>query len=573
VDLSFSKTVILAGDFQLAEQVCSRLRKPGVYLPLIEAPCVRLFHFNKNCIFVGNAIRALRPKTLIFLKVLPEVVAKMRELFPDLNPLLIEQFDENLLGKHLELNRKPVGLEDLKQSLSSVFTGNLFVVEGESNINSIIAANLSIAHGGRVLSIPEVSEDEIDSLKEEFREWSNSKQTLEADQCRDRVLDFLKSRLPTGFIAASGVNSVSFVTRGVPYGMLPFNCPTTHYFSFSLLGLNVLTGMLKSQENFRCPVAVLIDPALVGVSEFEKLRQIFGKAGYYLRNAFKEAATIKAATYLVEHLPSDFIFFSTHCDEVKGKRILEKYPDADGKEHTICYDFTVSFSYNATSNLVETLEFHSPVSLDGISWRDKEKKKTINAGKLMADFIQYNRAKEKLPDERQYLSITDCDKIRHSSALGMSDGNYFPMPQVVGSYHYPLVFNNACSSWHTLATNFGCGHTSIYIGTSINILDSIAFDVATKFSHAITSGKDVGISLFRAQKDYIAKFGYAPYLMHGYLYMKLKNPNDGQRQARVLQRLEYGIHANEQIGNGNQDAAVFLKQELNSFQNRNTAVR
>jgi hypothetical protein len=200
VELSFSKTVILAGDFELSEQFCSRLRKPGVYLPVIDAPCGRLFHFNKNCVFVGNAIRALRPKTLLFLKVLPEVVAKIRELFPDLNPLVIEHFDENLLGKHLDLNRKQVSLEDLKQSSASAFAGNLFAVEGESNISSVIAANLAIAHGGQVLSIPEVSEDEIDSLKEEFRVWSNSNQTLEKDQCRDTVLGFMKNRLPANFI-------------------------------------------------------------------------------------------------------------------------------------------------------------------------------------------------------------------------------------------------------------------------------------------------------------------------------------------------------------------------------------
>ena len=44
--------------------------------------------------------------------------------------------------------------------------------------------------------------------------------------------------------------------------------------------------MLKSKSLYRSLIAVLIDPALVGQSEFEFIGKVLGEAGYVLRQAF-----------------------------------------------------------------------------------------------------------------------------------------------------------------------------------------------------------------------------------------------------------------------------------------------
>src|SRR5208283_4665213 len=129
---------------------------------------------------------------------------------------------------------------------------DLFVVEGEFDVSHVIAANLAVAHNGRVIPIAEVLDDEVDFLKEKSRTWSNGLPD-EKKQAREAVMQFARARLPVWLLNSSDAKSISFITRGVPYGVLPFHCPSTHYFSFPLLGLSVLSGMLKSQAHVRCP--------------------------------------------------------------------------------------------------------------------------------------------------------------------------------------------------------------------------------------------------------------------------------------------------------------------------------
>jgi hypothetical protein len=100
----------------------------------------------------------------------------------------------------------------------------------------------------------------------------------------------------------------------------------------------------------------------------------------------------------------------------------------------------------------------------------------------------------------------------------MHDFAYCPMPQVVGGYMHPVVFNNTCSSWREFASRYGCSGASVYVGTSLDVLDSLARKVAVSFARAVAIGKTVGYAIFRAQKEFIPQLGYTPYLMHGYLF-------------------------------------------------------
>lgn len=342
--MRFSKTVIVAGDADLAEEACALLRKQGIYLPVIEAPMVRLVEygvFANDCVRVANAVRALKPKSLLFLRVCAEVVSEFHRRFPDLEPIVLDALEGSAFVKSVKHNNTPIHYQDLLVHHELDYASNLFVVEGVFGLSHVIAANLAVLHGGRILPIVSVSKSEGETLKTQFHVWSNNphEQRIEA---KEFILRFAKARLPKELLNSSVVESISFVTSGFPYGILPFPCPTTHYFEFPLLGLSVLSGMLKSQDMFRCPVAVLIDPNLVGESEFQTLRQSLGSAGYHLRAAFGNQATAQDATYLCDHLPSDLIFFSTHCGEVKGRRVVEKFPDRNGQPHVICYDLAVS---------------------------------------------------------------------------------------------------------------------------------------------------------------------------------------------------------------------------------------
>jgi hypothetical protein len=186
---------------------------------------------------------------------------------------------------------------------------------------------------------------------------------------------------------------------------------------------------------------------------------------------------------------------------------------------------------------------------------------------LMEDFVQHTRANKETSNERKIISNVESKNMKGFEALRMSDGNYFPIPQMVGGFHYPVVFNNACSSWRSQSLEFGCNGASVYVGTATDVLNPVAVVVASSFVKAVTSGKSVGIALFRSQKSFTEQFGYTPYLMHGYLYTNLANPPSRSSNPRVVERLISAIEAAKRLPNSNKHTAAvnFLEQELLGF--------
>ena len=576
MNVTLSKIAIIAGDAELAEQVCSRLRTRGEYLPLIEAPMLRLVEygvFDQDCSRVRNVIRNLGVRTILCLKVPAEVLTKLCDGIPNFNWVTLDAFDEACLAKHVRMNRLATKYQNLILKDAAHCTKDVFVIEGEMSLATVIGANLASAHGGRIAFVSAPTEDDLDLLKEEWRLWSNGsfEERLEA---KNALVGFLHSRLPAGLISSRAIKSVSFITEGLPYGLLPFTCPTTHFFSFPLLGLGVLAGMLKSQSLYRSLIAVLIDPALVGQSEFESLGRILGEAGYVLRHAFGRNATAKFASYLTAYLPSDLIFFSTHCGEVKGQRVVERFPDRQGNLHTICYERVLSGFHSPTEETddhFEIMVMKRWISIDGVDWSDDARKEEIGAGDLLKDYIDYERNMDRSTKKPDLISVTDSGRVSDSDSLGMhGDLSYLPMPHTVGGYHHPIVFNNACSSWRALASRFSFGGASVYVGTTTDILGtSVGVATANKFVRDITLGHAAGAALHRAQKSLTAELGYTPYLMSGYLYTRLDKPPVRQRESRAALRILDAIKAAQREPPSPARSGIlrFLKDELREFAN------
>jgi len=202
--------------------------------------------------------------------------------------------------------------------------------------------------------------------------------------------------------------------------------------------------------------------------------------------------------------------------------------------------------------------------MDDVDWNDDAGKEKIKAGDLLEDFINYARAHKEGSESRQFLGNIETVKVNGFEGLQMADGIYLPVHEDIGACHYPVVFNNACCSWRTLATNFGCSGAAVYIGTGTDVNSFLATDVASSFAKSVTSGKCVGVSIFRALKDYPAQLGYTPYLMHGYFYTKLNNPNPRQSHRQVCNRCLYAIRAASRLPETRhkQFIIAFLRQEL-----------
>ena len=90
------------------------------------------------------------------------------------------------------------------------------------------------------------------------------------------------------------------------------------------------------------------------------------------------------------------------------------------------------------------------------------------------------------------------DRVVGSAALKMFDHNLLIMPKPLADNGTPIVINNACASWHRLASNMAYGNARAYIGTLHPVTPFEAEVVVTKllekhsdklFPHALWSAQ------------------------------------------------------------------------------------
>ena len=577
VKFSFSKIAIVAGDGELAEQVCAHFRSQRIYLPIFEAPLKRFVEygvFTNDCLRIANAIRLLRSKAILLLGCEKDVIIELKQLLPQSNLLEFNSFDERALSKIPGF--KAAGSQKIVDFSpeDDIPIGHIIAVEDVDSLSKVICRNLATAFDGYIVIIPKATREDADIAHDYLRMWASGSHDLDRNNAKNALLSLVKRRLSK--LTSVRVKSISFITKGIPYGIHPFNCPTTHYFHFPLLGLNIIKGMMKSFFSYlRCTAAYLVDPKELPVSELEDLRKILLSRGFIVRESFDRNAKVREVDYSTQFLPLDFIFYSTHCGEVNGKRIKEKFLTSDSEEHIVIYDQATSFAPEPGADMVEVLNLVRWVSLDGVDWHDNKGKDRINAGDIINQYIEKRRKSKTGNDDRTIIETFDIGKVKYSDALKMSDFSFIPMPTDLGNHRYPIVFNNACSSWRELAIRFANAGASIYIGTSTDIPNAVAIDIVTKYTRLLATGRSLGYSLFNAQKSYISQLEYTPYLMHGNLFTKCVSIGSREKNARYFfKELTRAIRnwdkktataQSQEIKTNSKKVVTFLKKEKEDF--------
>jgi hypothetical protein len=525
--MKLSKIVVIATDAHLAEQVCGRFRSPRTYLVAIEMPKERLVEYGvykNDCIRVANIVEAVEPDYVLFLGCSDAALRAVQAHFDDSRKVIaLNAFDESALNVLPGFRSKRVSASAWDGRAPC--RGEVIVVEETNTVASVIAENLAVAQSALLHVMPAPTADVLDASADHLRDWAEL-DGIKREEAKSKLMETIRTRI--GPLADVTPSCISFFTQGIPYGVHPFRCPTTHFFSKHLVGISVVTGLLKSlMLKLRSPVVVLIDPGRTEKSEFDSLRGTFGKRGYLIRRAFKEAASVTKSRYLTEYMPCDYIFYSTHCGERPGRRITELFTTDDGREHEITYDILRDAAPSPTPGIIEVHSFQRPISLDGVQWDDPVGKQRIGAGEILKQFIKVTRENRADPRKMRIKASSESPPIRASDSLGMYDGAYRPVPQIVGGYHMPVVFNNACSSWREFAMEYASGGAAVYIGTSVPVLDSVAQKVSTKFAASVVGGRAAAPSLYQAQQSFIEDNGYAPYLMHGFAFTKIQPPPVG----------------------------------------------
>lgn len=578
-----SKICIISSNAELSEEISSHFRKRGEFIPIFDFPdkippqnSVMYGEFSNECIKTTNLIQLLSPRKVLVISAPIEIKNEIEKRIAADNLLILDRYDLDSISSITGFNHKKYNLNSHIVSSGSVNNDNFVAFEQnpDNELATVIAKNLAVAEKAKVIILPEANLSDTEEIKELFREWMNSIDGMDRQNAIDAIIIKLKERIENYDLTSA--KSVSFVTRGIPYGFLPFKFPTTHYFSHRILCIQILLGVLKGLVPFLNNTSVyLCDPNEFDHSETEEIAKLFSQSHYVVKKAYGKGATANDVRYSTEYLPIDFIFYSTHCGEIKGRKITERFYSPDGKEHIVCYDSVASFAPDLNSDLIQVTELKRWISLDNVLWTDNKGKKEIEAGKLLEEYIKYIKNRSTEQQIEDIIKTDDTGIVKHSDVLKMYDFNFIPIFHQIGGNRHTIVFNNACSTWRELAVRFSIAGSSVYIGTTIDILNPIAIEVSSKFTKFILEGKSVGFSLYNAQKEHVKSYGYSPYIMHGYIFTKPKQTNPKKKTAdKFYKNLSREAHhwkrylennTNEELKNNAARIVTFLDSEIKSF--------
>lgn len=582
--IKFSKICIISADAYLAEEVAAHFRKPEEFLLFFDMRNGTIPHedslmygeFSNECTKITNIIQHINPERVVLLGCPTEFIKEVEKRISKNKILILEEYDLALISSLKGFNSSKYDLDPHIITSESLGNKNIIAIEEspENAMAAVVAKNLAIAENAKIIFLPKARRVDAEEIKELFRKWMNSDDDLVRFSSKEEIFSKIQERLKSCDLTSA--KTVSFITRGIPYGILPFRFPTTHYFSHKLLCVQILMGVLKSSlPSLQTTSIYLCDPNEFDHSETEEVAKMFVRNKYVVKKAFGENATAHDVHYSSEHFPFDFIFFSTHCGGCKGEEITERFYSSDGKEHIVCYESVVTFKPELSSELVQVTELHHWISLDGVAWTDDKGKKEINAGNLIEEYFKYKKDRTAEEKKKDLLKVTDTGIVKHSDALQMNDFPFMPMFHQIGGYMHPVVFNNACSTWGELSVRFAIAGTSIYIGTTVDIPNPVAVEVATKFSKFILKGMTAGHSLYNAQREHIISNGYTPYLMHGYIFTKPKQtiPRNHivdkfiKNLSREIDQWEKYIEntSQEELRSNATHIVSFLKNQLQNF--------
>lgn len=534
-----SKTIVFGDHPQLLAKVSSLFSKKNTYLPVIDGPRMSREDAMSEIVRRYNVAARIQPSVIIFAELSPKTCDKFEGYFP---PKIVHRITkvDDLRKKSLELpKRSPklfnwgkdhIGLgllQALRLNQEIVFhdnpsrnvlvpsiSGHLVVCEEGDELAQVIVANYAYSIGAGMCLIPRMSDEESDYIAEKLYGLDQ-----ETTQSPTSILEELKSiiRSHIGFIDFKKHNSITFIIKNIPWGVAYSEVPTTHMFIYPDLGIALLNGIVAEQPNSQgIRIATIIDPGEVEANEVKTVINNLYNRSVFVKALNTGGATVYNATRIIELFPYDFLLISSHCGDASGWRCTYKYEDSENINRLLVVDLALGLAVVPGDDKFQVTQFYKFVSLDGIDWNDSEKKEKLYVGKAILDFTKLFTDKNFKPIKREIV-----DRVAWSAALRMYDGNYIPIPQSIADNGTPIIFNNACASWHRLAGSFIFGGARVYIGTLFSVTDVEAQEVAKKMMGR-HFGRHLSTALWRSHNDIYGDSVRRPYVMMGVHFQKMR---------------------------------------------------
>jgi hypothetical protein len=270
-------------------------------------------------------------------------------------------------------------------------------------------------------------------------------------------------------------------------------------------------------------VTVLVDPGKVKAPEIEAATTLLPERRIFVRSYDRKNATVRAIAELIELFPYDLLIFATHCGDVSGHRWTYEFKESEGYDRTPVVDIGLGL---ADTDDRDVLAVHS---LDGVDWADPEAKRSLYFGTAIRDFTDAKREDRIEPTKRETVS-----RVQGSAA--MADNNLLVTSQSLAASGSPIILNNACVSWHQLASRFTFANARAYVGTLYPVSDAEAEAVMVQLLGK-QFGKALPHAVWSAQNAVYGPGGdRRPYVVTGVYPQRLRTTQEDV-PAHILKRL------------------------------------
>jgi hypothetical protein len=537
------KKLVIAEDPQLAAQISCALALPGHYLPVVEGPRFLPPDPTAEVVRRNNAAGRVRPELIFMTGLSDKVFDALTARFAGPLKAAIRRISTaeeiERLGDPERFKRPPLRwgkdrigiglLKALREQRSIVFvdepspveavpskSGHLVVCEQGEPLAEVIAANYAYALRAGICLIPNIGRELSDELLEDFYSLYDNRSVSPREGLQNLREQFRKL---TGALPVPDGGSITFITGGLPLGFSVPEVPSTHLFKYPDLGIAMINGFAAEQpDRSGIGFIALVDPETTEAHEIVAAERLLPPRGVFIRTYYGPGANVRDVTTMMELLPYDLMIIATHCGDVDGFRWTYEYTDSEGIDRNLVVDIAVGVGRTNDANMLSVTQFIRFISLDGVDWHDPEKKEALYVGKAIIDYLEMTRSST---TPMEPVKKETVPRVVGSSALKMHDHNLIVLPRALADERTPIIINNACASWHRLASNFFVGGARAYVGTLFPVTTSEAQEVIIKLLDKHV-GKPLPAALWSAQREVYGDDLRRPYVATGVFPQRLR---------------------------------------------------
>lgn len=402
---------------------------------------------------------------------------------------------------------------------------HVVVIENEGLVDQVVAVNYAFSIDADVALVKPFEKSEARDFQRLIHEWK----TEGSQEALTLLEEKIWSRM--SHIDVSRYRSATFFTRGVPYGLLIKNAiPCAHVL------LNVRTDLFVTNnigyENFPASFdsALVFSPEEFDDEETGEVVNMLENHRYAVKALMGPRATVKALSNHAQYYPYDIMHICSHGGETNGYYVVQEFTDRNGANHRVEYEEIVGFSPTSADKVlvIRKLIFRR---FDGLPWMSKE------LSQLPQEIFEDMRKAFALEKESSTTTrVWTNHPIYTSCHIKCYDSIHQGELGSIASGGCPIIFNNTCSSWYEIATNFLSAGCRAYIGTLWKVGNTTARYAAKEFYAEVLSHGRL-LDAFHAMNKAIKSIKYQNIYLFWGLHMATVKPPAEKSDQRVFNAL------------------------------------